>query len=384
VERNRDPGAGIIDCCVAHAWRGETEVFEYLSPGWREYVAAHVPRDWHDYMAGYGDRPAGPLVSPMSVRAPYRNPAGAYLPGGPVDRPGALRERYLDAEGVSSALLCHDAGTLIPTLATARAATAFVRALNDWTRERWLDGHPELSGTILVPTQVPDAAAAEIRRMAADDRFGAVLLAGNGLGKPFGHPVYEPIHQAAAEVGLPVVIRAGGDALVEAPAYPVAGGMPGTEVEFRVLASQVLMTHTVSLIAQGVIGRYPALRFLLLGGGVGWITPFLWRMDAEFRAFRHDALWMEDTPSAYFADRFRVGTSPFVVAPSGRLREYLAVDPRLAGVLCYASGFPDREATTPEKVREVLPEGWAAGVLHDNAAGLLGRVGPAEAEVAWR
>ncbi|HEY4099215.1 MAG TPA: amidohydrolase family protein [Baekduia sp.] len=388
MESDGDLGDEVIDCCIAHGWESELEVFEHLSAGWREYVAAHVPRAWHDHLVAGAPAPGGPMGSPMAARVPYRSPMGVDLPGVAGSDYAALRDQHLRPSHVARGLLCHGAtATLVPALATTQAATAFVRAINDWTRERWLDRHAELRGTILVPTQVPEAAAAEIRRMAVDDRFAAVLLAGNGLGKPFGHPVYEPIHRAAAEVGLPIVIRAGGDGNVEAPAAPVAGGPPGTEVEFRTLAPQALMTHAVSLIAQGVIGRHPDLRFLLLGGGVAWVTPFLWRMDAEFRAFRHDALWMDEAPSAYFKDRFRVGTDPFVLgagSPATGLRDYLAVDPELAGVLCYASGWPDREYATPATVRDVLPEGWAGRVLHDNAAELFHWMSHDRRGLSWR
>jgi len=371
VLANETAHPSIIDCCVLHAWAEDTELFDHLPQGWREYVGAHVSRRWQEHILRGGERPGGRLTSPISVRPPYRSPAGDELPDGPVTGPEQLEQRHLKPNAIRRALLCHVAGALLPTLATVNAATACIRAANDWTQSSWLVGHPELAGTILVPTQVPEAAAAEIRRMASDRSFSAVLLAGNGLGKPFGHPVYEPIHQAAAEVGLPIIIRAGGDSLVEAPAYPVAAGAPGTEVELRVLASQALMTHVSSLIAQGTLARYPELRFLLVGGGVGWVTPFLWRMDAEFRAFRHDALWLTKPPSVYFTERFGVGTHPLTVAATVSLERYLAVDPRLADVLCYASGFPDREATTPEELNDVLPDEWAQRVLHGNAERLL-------------
>ena len=101
---------------------------------------------------------------------------------------------------------------------------------------------PRLLGTILVPTQVPDAAAAEIRRVGANDRMAAVLLTVCGLARPFGHPCYAPIFEAAHELDLPVVIRTGTNQTIDAH-VPAAGGVPSTFTESRALAPQELMTH---------------------------------------------------------------------------------------------------------------------------------------------
>jgi predicted TIM-barrel fold metal-dependent hydrolase len=374
-----DAGPMAVDCCVLHSWQSEAEVFDHLTPGWREYVGAHVSHAWREHLFADAPAPSGPIGSPMTTRPVAAFPVEESSPrspsGPPISDPLELLSRELDRGGIARALLCHGAAALLPTLATTRASVAFVSAVNDWTAERWLSRDDRLRGTILVPTQVPELAAAEIRRLAPDSRFVAVLLAGNGLGKPFGHPVYEPILQAAASAGLPIVIRAGGDSMVEAPAYPVAGGMPGTEGEYRTLAPQALMTHAASILAQAVPARYPSLRFLLLGGGTGWITPFLWRLDTEYRAFRHDVLWMKKQPSVYFRECFRVGTGPFVTPaglPVDSFARMVTIDHELANVICYASGYPDRESVPPGAVRESLPDGWDAPVLSGNAAAFFG------------
>jgi predicted TIM-barrel fold metal-dependent hydrolase len=387
-----DAGSMAVDCCVLHSWQSEAEVFEHLTPGWREYVGAHVSQAWREHLFADAAAPSGPIGSPMTTRPvacfPVAEPSAQHSSDSPASDPRELLSRELDRRGIARALLCHGAAALLPTLATTRASVAFISAVNDWTAERWLSRDDRLRAAVLVPTQAPDLAAAEIRRVAPDSRFVAVLLAGNGLGKPFGHPVYEPILRAAATAGLPIVIRAGGDGMVEAPAYPVAGGMPGTEGEYRTLAPQALMTHAASILAQAIPARYPSLKFLLLGGGTGWITPFLWRLDTEYRAFRHDVLWMKEQPSVYFRECFRVGTGPFVTPaglPVDAFARLVAVDHELANVMCYASGYFDRESVPPGAVREALPDDWAEPVLSGNAAALFGwqdELGGERAELA--
>jgi hypothetical protein len=254
---------------------------------------------------------------------------------------------------------------LVPALPVPRLTVELVRALNDWTVDRWLAEDPSLLGTILVPTQLPDLAAAEIRRVGGHERMVAVLLGANGLAKPFGHPVYHPIYEAAEELGLS--IAAGGDQSLETASYPAAGGLPNTHSEFRTLAGQALMTHTASLFAQGVVDRWPSLDFLLLGGSVVWVTPFLWRLDNLFKAFRQDMLWLEERPSELFCRRFLVGTDPFRwgVDPE-KLRAYLETDHSLGDVVCYASGYPELEYSSPGEIEAALPDEWATRVFQEN------------------
>jgi len=365
----------VIDCNVLHSWASPLDIFAYLRPGWRQYVIDHIPEAWHDYFVGRGPRPRGVLTAtPMTYELAYHNPLGDYVSGSMQPDAvaagsdlGLLRRQHLDAAGIEAALLCHGTGMLVPTLGVPRLTVEFARAINDWTIERWLSAEPRLRAAILVPTQVPDLAAEEIRRVGRRDGMVAVLLGANGLGKPFGHPAYLPIFEAAHELGLAIVIRAGGDEMVETPTSPAAGGVPGTYAESRALAPQALMSHAASLISQGVMNRYPSLRFLLLGGSVAWVTPFLWRFDTDYKAFRHDALWLKVMPSELFREYFFVGTDPFVFDVAGdHLARYLETDHALHELICYASGYPDREYATPVAVERLLPAGWSARVFGEN------------------
>src|SRR4029077_645445 len=93
-----------------------------------------------------------------------------------------MRRQHLDPAGVEAALLCHGTGMLVPTLGVPRLTVEFARAINDWTIDRWVPADTRLHATILVPTQVPELAAEEIRRVGRRDRMAAVLLGANGLG----------------------------------------------------------------------------------------------------------------------------------------------------------------------------------------------------------
>src|SRR6185312_888340 len=245
---------------------------------------------------------------------------------------------------------------------------------NDWIRDRWLSAQdPRLHGVVLVPNQTPDAAASEIRRVGEHPRVAGVLMGGNGLGRPFGHPIYHPIYDAAAQLGLPIVIHAGGDVSTDAMARPTAGGPVATYAEYHMLQAHSLMTHCVSMIGQGVFSKYPSLNVLLVGGGVTWIPSLIWRFDTEYRSVGpRDATWLTELPGEYFHRHVRVATYPFDGAPDRASTErLLKTMPELADVLCYASGFPSWDAVWPADVTGVLPAGWEDRVMHDNADGFF-------------
>jgi predicted TIM-barrel fold metal-dependent hydrolase len=380
-------GGLIVDCCVRHSWASEVEVYEYLSAGWREYMMANMPNAWHDHLLGLGPAPTGPLMSPMHMDVSYHNPAGDHVDAASgageakVIDAKALATEYLDPFGVERALLCTDSGLFIPSLPTPAVMLELVRAINDWTAERWVASDTRLYGTILIQSQVPELAAEEIRRVGKKPRMGAVLMAVNGLGRPFGHPVYHPIYQAAADLGLPIIVQAGGDGPVDLLTYPTAGGLPCTYVEHRVLAPQGLMTHVTSLVGQGVLDRFPSLRFLILGGSIAWVMPFLWRFDAYFKAARLEAPWLKELPSEYFRRSFRVGSYPLDYAISAkRMARYLDALPAWDDMVCYASGYPDSDCDSPASLSSVLPARSLSRVMASNALDLFGWSGVLGAE----
>jgi uncharacterized protein len=230
------PRIKTIDCSVRHSWASETEIIEYLPAGWREYMAIHAPRDWHDHLLGFGERPRS-VLDTLSIAEDFINPLGDHKPGSDgCSSPEALGRLHLDPNEIGRAILCHSEGILVAGIPTVRVAVQLTRAINDWTIDRWLSADDRLHTVILVATQAPDTAAAEIRRLAGTDGVVGVLMGATGLAKPFGHPVYDPIHRAAHEAALPIFLISGGEAVVDAAAYPTGAGVPGTYAEFRTLA----------------------------------------------------------------------------------------------------------------------------------------------------
>ena len=370
------PDDGTADCCVRFTWASDLEIFEYLTAPWREAMTAIVPKAWQEFVRGTGPRPVGRVPSPFSIDFEYHNPDGDEISS---DRPTATTEildriaSHLDAVGVGRAVLCLSSGSLVPALPNVHLTIEGCRAINDWLIERCVAHDPRFYTGILVPTQVPEAAATEIRRIGGHERVAGILLTANGLARPFGHPVYHPIYAAAAELGRPVIIQSGGDAVTDVVTYPTAAGIPGTYTAYRTLSPQTLMTHATSLIGQGVPSTFSGLRFLLLGGGFVWLPPFLWNLDTNYLPHRISVPWLRDLPSEYFRQFFCVGTHPFnySVSPE-RLRRYCGSLPGYESLICYSGGFSDWDHDTPQKLRAALPPEWWKAVMADNAHTLFG------------
>lgn len=351
---------GVTDCCVHHTWRTQSEIVDYLSAAWREYIGSP------DLAWGYG-------AKDIELSVPYRDPFGGNEAGVTLDDYEGLR-RSLAETGVDTAVLVPGRGMFLPADNNPQMARELTAATNRWTVEHWLaeDDSPFL-GSILVPNQEPELAVEEIRRHAGHPRMAQVVIGGNGLGKPFGHPVYRPIFATAAEYGLPVAIHCMGDGLADGLAHSTAGGLSALYGEFRALGAQSLMTHAVSLISQGVFEEYKALRVLLLGGGVTWIAPFLWRLETNFGAFGRESPWLGRTPTEYFVEHIRVGTHKLERPANPELFAKSVGKVESSGaLLCYASGLPLRSADSVDDVTHLLPDDWHDAVLRGTAQRLYG------------
>jgi predicted TIM-barrel fold metal-dependent hydrolase len=330
---------------------------------------------WREFLGRPGAVPGGGVMAAVPVHK-YQHPLGDALAetwpergGPPGSDPETLRRQLLADHGVSRAVLVHQAAAAVPTMTNHFLALEMARAANDWTADRWIGRGDGLYGLAMVPNQLPGEAAREIRRVARNPRFVGVVMAGNGLGKPFGHPVYHPIYTAAAECDLPVVLHAGGDATPDVITHTAGGGLPATYGEYEVLKAQPVATHLVNMIAQGVFERFPGFRLLVAGAGCGWIPALFWRFDTNYKTFRREVPWLRRPPSEVLWSSIRVATWPLdrPPDPAAFVRHMRAFGP-VEDLLCYASGYPDREMDTPASVAGALPEAWHAKVFCENAA----------------
>ena len=355
----------VIDACVHHHWRSQVEITNLMSDGWREHIG--IP----------GSLPGGAGAMPLLPGRPWRHPRGDYLPGSSPENapsgsdPAQTIQQALQPP-VERAILSHDRGMLIPGVPNTYRASAVVSAINDWTLGEWVAKDDRMHALALVPNQTPDDAAAEIRRIGENDRIIGVLMAANGLSRPFGHPAYHTIYRAAAEMALPIVFHVGGDTISDTLSHPTAGGLPSTFAEISSLSFSSILTHVQSMIVQGVFEKFPGLRLFVSGAGTAWMPGLFFRLDVNWRGLRREVPWVRRRPSEYFRENVRVSTWPLdrPAAPDGaaRLVRLLEAFGGAEDLLCFASGYPYWNADTVADVAARLPDTWHSKVFHDNAA----------------
>jgi uncharacterized protein len=356
----------LIDCDVHHTWKTAKEVVAYL------------PRQWREMVEGRGEESFFPISPAITFYPPAlgtNKRVDAYSPGGapPGSDYETLRTQLLDAFPIDYVILSYDIGAngAIPNL---YLATQLVSAMNDWSIDCWLNrDDPRLRGAILVPTQIPEDGAREVRRLGSHPKMAEVLLVANGMGKPFGHPVYHPIYEAAIEQGLPVAIHNGGDQPI-GTSQMSAGGMPNLRLEFHTLAPQSTIHHFVSFITHGVFEKYPDLKLLLVEIGVSWVPWCLWTLDAHYRELKAESPWIKKLPSEYFRDHVRLSTQPLEASPKkGQLIQLLEAFGGMDDVLMFATDYPHWDTDDPLYISRRLPAGWLQKVFHGNAESFYGR-----------
>jgi uncharacterized protein len=346
----------VIDCDVHHARQTDAELLDFL------------PRAWRQYAVGPG--PAG--IVPLTVSDGYPNPHGfmradSYGNGGapPGSELAMMDAQLLKPAAVARAVLTYGDDIHVSGHHNPYFATALAEALNEWTIARWLDVDDRLVGSILVAAQLPDRAAAEIRRLADDPRMVQVLLADNPTKSGFGHPIFHPLYEAAVESGRPVAIHAGANDWANPPS--TGGATTNMYFEAHSLWPQALMTHFVSLVAHGVFEKFRELKILLIEGGSAWIGPLLWRMDTEYKGLRREIPWVRRLPSEYFREHVWVSTQPLELSPRReRLVEALEWFDG-AERLVFSSDYPHWDSDELEHVRARLPQDWHENVFRRNA-----------------
>jgi uncharacterized protein len=354
----------VIDSAVHHRWGTPQELTAYMDDGWQHYVL------------GTPDSPETGRPIPILRGFPFDNPLGATHPDAlPADgrlagsEPDLISAQVLEVPGTERAVLTYDEALLAPVTVNNYFAQAICRAANDWCIDRWLSGQDDrLYGLVLAPNQIPDEAAAEIRRVGDHPRMAGTVLCGNGAGKAFGHLIYHPIYEASADLNLPVVLHVGGDAAYDATTSTAPAGYPISFTEYSVLAPLPVMVHLMSFIVQGVFEKYPQLRLMVTGAGSAWLPALFWRMDSEWKSHRRETPWLRKSPTDYFREHVLVSTWPLQqTARPEDLHRSLDAFGGAEDFLCYASGYPHWNQDSVARAAAYLKAEWHRKVFYDNA-----------------
>jgi uncharacterized protein len=307
----------------------------------------------------------------------YVNPAGvlrgdAHAPDGsaPGADPVFTAQHHLDAHRISRAVLIGGEVLGLGAMPDPDAAATIASAYNDWLAATWLAADDRYRGTIVVGAQDPAQAAREVRRSGADERFVAVLLPLTNL--LMGQRHHYPIYEAAAELGLPVVVHPNSGEGIFRTSPSMAGGAPTYYVEWHTGLSQVFQANVISLVCHGVFERFPGLKVVVTEGGIGWVPDVIWRLDKNVKGLRDEVPWVRRLPSEYVFDHVRFTSQPM---PEPRRREHLHVlcdIVQAERTLMFSSDYPHWDFDSPRHALTSLPAGIRRRVRVDNAVETFG------------
>ena len=337
-----------IDCDIHPAVGGtRTTLLPYLSDHWKEQVVSRAidGLDLNSY----------PPNIPFCGRADWR-PANGDKPGSDL---AMVQKGAFDQLGASHAI-CN-------VLYGAQAvydpymASAFCKAINDWIAAEWLDRDPRLRASIVVPLQAPDLAIEEIERRAGDNRFVSVLVLAQGEAL-LGRRHYWPVWQVAEKYKLPIAIHAGS----QYRQAPSSTGWPSYRYEYYLAEAQAFQAQVLSLIYEGVFGKFPGLKVVLMESGISWLPAFMWRANKTWRGVRVEVPWVEREPAAIMRDHIRFTTQPFDSPPDAAdvadIIEMIGSDK----MFLFSSDYPHWQFDGDDAIPPHLPASLVARMCADN------------------
>ena len=246
------------------------------------------------------------------------------------------------------------------------ANLVMIRAYNDWHVSEWCAAYPDrFIPCGLLPLFDVDAAAAEVRRLAALGCH-AVTFSENpaGLGMPSIHSgAWDPLFAACCDTATVLCCHVGSSSKSASTTADAPAPVPMS-------LSSVMAIYTLGdLLWADFWHRFPTLRFALAEGDIGWIPYFLQR--AEHSLSRHNG-WMRHEapqglgPSELFRERIlccfiedRVGVE---------LLDHFNVNN-----VCWESDFPHSDSSwpnAPERLASVFegqPDDVVNQITHTNA-----------------
>ncbi|MGE3907812.1 MAG: amidohydrolase family protein [Chloroflexota bacterium] len=347
-------GLSVIDVDIHCRVASHTTLFPYLAEHWREYINTSSFRGPTE--SSYPDG------APVTV-SPHFERTDGKVPGGSL---ADVQRDILDAFNVEAGVLNCDYA--VDSLHNPDTAAAMASAVNDWLIHEWLDVEPRLRASLVVPSRIPEMAAAEIDRVGGHPGFVQVFLPVRSEA-PYGNRRYLPIFEAAARNNLVVSLQFGG-----APGNaPTGTGWPSYYIEEYVGMAHIFQTQILSLIVEGVFDRFPTLKMAMIEGGWTWLPSLMWRIDKDWKGLRRETPWNTMLPSDYIRERMRFSLQPLDAAPEPRHVLQVIEELGSEDLLMFSTDYPHWHFGSPDEAMiPGLPEPLRRKILSENARALYG------------
>lgn len=182
----------------------------------------------------------------------------------------SLRMQDMDRDGIAASVIYGPSLFGLP-IVDQELKAACLRAYNDWADEFNAHDRRRLCVLPVLPTHAPEAAIAELERVAGVGHRGAIL-------SPFefrvSDPAWDRLWAVAAETRLPISFHIGHGTSTVKVAY-----MSWEMAAFAAVAPMQLDEPLAMMVFSGALERHPDMRLVLAECGIGWVPYFVARMD---------------------------------------------------------------------------------------------------------
>ncbi|MDD2858228.1 MAG: amidohydrolase family protein [Candidatus Nanopelagicales bacterium] len=292
-----------------------------------------------------------------------------------------LRVRDMDANGTLASMLFATfpgfAGTHVASLPDKRLSLAALQAYNDWVVGEVPGAHPgRFIPMGIIPFFDMDASVREIHRLAAMGcRSVSLPETPYGIGEPeFRSGHWDPVFKAMVDTNMVVSLHIGGGFnLIQRPTVPNFLDPSSFLVDDLVILAALISTLTATdMMLSGVLKRFPDLRIAMSEGGLGWVPPWLDRMDRHMvnHSWTHlDSLPKGMTPTEVWRRNF---LACYITEPSAlNNRNRIGIDN-----IAWECDYPHSDTTWPRSPEMLWEEMQATDctdaeidkITHENVA----------------
>jgi len=255
-----------------------------------------------------------------------------------------------------------------------RLASALAHAYNSYILD-FLDDRDRFKANILTAPKIPDRAAEEIDDRADEDAFVGVAMYLGGLSPPAGDRRYEPIVEAAADNGLPLVFHSAGAGLNQA--FPRAYSGAQTYIEEHAISHPFQhMASLTSLLFNGVPEKHPSLDFVFLEAGIGYVPYMTWRLDDHYLEAPDQVPGLRRLPSSYIEDQFYFTTQPLGHTANDPNHIARAIEMAGPGSIMYSADLPHADFDPPrelfDRINSHFDSDTVRGIMGETAVDIFG------------
>ncbi len=268
-----------------------------------------------------------------------------------------------DQDGVAAEIIYPTVGMLLCNHADFDYKKACFDAYNRWISEYCAHDEARLLGCGQTAMRTPEEGVADLHAIKALGLRG-VMMPGDPAIEDYDSEIYNPVWEAAIELGLPLSFHI----LTTRSDAPVRGPRINSFLSI-IRGNQDIMG---TLIFGGVFERYPALRVVCVEADAGWVPHYMYRMDHAYKRHRNwlaPGVELSRLPSEYFSEHiyttFQDDWVAFRMANDMNWRR-----------LMWANDFPHSDSTWPwsqamlEEQTKHLSAEQTRAILCDNVADL--------------